>query len=41
MGKGEHANGLLDLTHIDVCGPMSIYAKGGFIYFIAFINDRT
>ena len=37
MGKGEHAYGPLDLIHSDVCGPMSINAKGGFVYFITFM----
>ena len=39
--KGEHANGLLDLMHRDVCGPMSIHARGCFIFFITFINDHS
>ena len=38
-GKGEHANRPLNLIHSDVCGPMSIHAKGGFIYFITFIDE--
>ena len=33
-GKGERANGPLDLIQSDVCGPMPTHAKGGFIYFI-------
>ena len=41
MGKGEHAYGPLDLIHSDVCGPLSINARGGFIYFITFINDHS
>ena len=40
-GKGERANGPLDLIHSDVCGPMSIHARGGFIYFITFIDDYS
>ena len=32
-GKGEYANGPLDLIHIDVCGLMFIQARCGFIYF--------
>ena len=40
-GKGERANRLLDLIHTDVCGPMSVHAKGGFIYFITFIDDYS
>ena len=38
-GKGEHASGPLDLIHTDVCGFMSMYSSGGFIYFITFIDD--
>ena len=40
-GKGDRANGLLDLIHIDVCGPMSVHARGGFVYFITFIDDYS
>ena len=38
-GKGERVNGLLNLIHTDVCGPMSVHAIGGFVYFITFIDD--
>ena len=38
-GKGERASGPLDLIHTDVCGLMSTHARGGFIYFITFIDD--
>ena len=41
MGKGEHAYGPLYLIHSDVCGPLSINARGGFIYFITFIDDHS
>jgi hypothetical protein len=30
---------LLELIHTDVCGPMSMIAKGGFQYFITFTDD--
>ena len=40
MRNSEHAYGSLDLIHSDVCGPLSVNAKGGFSYFITFINDR-
>ena len=40
-GKGERANRPLNLIYSNVCGPMSTHAKGGFIYFITFINDHS
>ena len=30
---------LLDLIHIDICGPFTFLAMGGFKYFITFIDD--
>ena len=40
-GKGELAGGPLELIHTDVCCPMSMHARGGFIYFITFIDDHS
>ena len=40
-GKGERANGPLDLIHSDICDPMSTHARGGSIYFITFIDDHS
>ena len=40
-GKGERIGGPLDLINIDVCGPMFVHARGGFIYFITFIDDYS
>jgi hypothetical protein len=37
--QSERANDLLGLVHTDVCGPLSYVARGGFHYFINFIND--
>ena len=34
--KGYRAKDLLELVHSDVCGPMSIQARGGYEYFIIF-----
>ncbi|KAL0405578.1 UNVERIFIED_CONTAM: hypothetical protein Slati_3871700 [Sesamum latifolium] len=36
VGQSAIAKGLLDLVHTDVCGPLSIPARGGFSYFITF-----
>ena len=30
--KGRRAQDLLELIHSDVCGPMSIQARGGYEY---------
>jgi hypothetical protein len=38
-GQSERASDLLGLIHTDVCGPMSSVARGGFQYFITFIDD--
>ena len=40
-GKSECAYGPLNLIHYDVCGSMSTHAKGGFVYFITFIDDHS
>ena len=37
--KGERANDLLGLVHSDVCGPLSINARGGYSYFVTFTDD--
>ncbi|KAL0413264.1 UNVERIFIED_CONTAM: hypothetical protein Sradi_1528100 [Sesamum radiatum] len=41
VGQSAIANGLLDLVHTDVCGPLSIPARGGFSYFITFTDDNS
>ena len=37
--KGYKVKDLLELVHSDVCGPMSIQARGGYEYFITFTDD--
>ena len=37
--RGRRAQELLELVHMDVCGPMSTQAKGGYEYFITFIDN--
>ena len=39
--KGERASDVLGLIHIDVCGPMSICARGGYSNFIMFTDDLS
>ncbi|KAL0394489.1 UNVERIFIED_CONTAM: hypothetical protein Slati_4415100 [Sesamum latifolium] len=41
VGQSTIVNGLLDLVHTDVCGPLSIPARGGFSYFITFTDDHS
>ena len=38
-GQSERASDLLGIIHSDVCGPMSIHARGGYSYFITFTDD--
>ena len=38
-GKRLRATEPLELIHSDVCGPMSIKARGGYEYFVTFIDD--
>ena len=35
----ERANDLLEIIHTDVCGPMSLEARGGYLYFQTFTDD--
>ena len=39
--KGRRAQELLELVHTDVCHPMSTQVKGGYEYFITFIDDYS
>ena len=39
--KGYRAKEQLELVHFDLCGPMTIQARGGFEYFITFIDDYS
>ena len=40
-GTMERATDLLEIIHIDVCRPMSIKARGGYHYFLTFIDDLS
>ena len=39
--KGVRAQECLDLIHSDVCGSFSVHARGGYEYFITFIDDYS
>ncbi|KAL0434201.1 UNVERIFIED_CONTAM: hypothetical protein Slati_2754400 [Sesamum latifolium] len=41
VGQSAIANGLLDLVHTDVCGPLNVPARGEFSYFITFTDDHS
>ncbi|KAL0345819.1 UNVERIFIED_CONTAM: hypothetical protein Sradi_4413200 [Sesamum radiatum] len=41
VGQSAVPNGLLNLVHTDICGPLSISARGGFSYFITFTDDHS
>ena len=35
----ERATDLLEIIHTDVCGPMNVEARGGYLHFLTFIDD--
>ena len=37
----ERANDFLEIIHTDVCGPMSVEARGGYRYFLTFTDDLS
>ncbi|WRX23197.1 Integrase [Theobroma cacao] len=39
--KGNRMPNVLDLVHTDVCGAMNVEARGGYEYFITFIDDSS
>ena len=39
--KGTRAKEPLQLVHSDVCGPLNVQARGGYEYFISFIDDYS
>ena len=39
--KGFKAKEPLELVHSDVCGPLNVQARGGYEYFITFIDDYS
>ena len=41
VGEMAKAKDLLEIIHSVVCGPFSEMARGGFIYFITFIDNLS
>ncbi|KAK4386091.1 Retrovirus-related Pol polyprotein from transposon TNT 1-94 [Sesamum angolense] len=41
VGQSKLVNGLLDLIHTYVCGPLNTQTRGGFSYFITFTDDHS
>ena len=41
VGQGERATEILALVHTDICGPFNVQARGGYFYFITFIDDYS
>ena len=39
--KGERSKEPLQLVHSDVYGPLSVQARGGYEYFVTFIDDYS
>ena len=40
-GTIERTSDLLEIIHTDVCGPMSVDARGGYRYFLTFTDDLS
>ena len=39
--KGERSKEPLQLVHRDVCGPLTVRTRGGYEYFVTFIDDYS
>jgi hypothetical protein len=37
--NGDRSEGILDLVHSDVCGPMFVASLTGSMYYVSFIDD--
>ena len=41
LRKMERATNLLEIIHTDVCGPMSVEARGGYHYVLTLTDDLS
>ena len=41
FGTMERAIDLLEIIHTDVCGPISVEARGGYRYYLTFTDDLS
>ncbi|KAL0391191.1 UNVERIFIED_CONTAM: Retrovirus-related Pol polyprotein from transposon TNT 1-94 [Sesamum calycinum] len=41
VGQTALTSGVLDLIHTDVCGPLNTPIRGGYSFFITFIDDHS
>ena len=41
LEKGERAKAPLEIIHGDICGPLNVKARGGYEYFVTFIDDYS
>jgi hypothetical protein len=39
--RDNKAEGVLELIHSDVCGPMPSSSINGYVYYVSFINDYS
>ena len=39
MGQGERTTEILVLIHTNVYSPFNVQARGGYVYFITFVDD--
>jgi hypothetical protein len=39
--RDNKAEGILELIHSDVCGPMPSSSINGYVYYVSFINDYS
>jgi hypothetical protein len=39
--RDRKAEGVLELIHSDVCGPMPSSSNNGYVYYVSFVNDYS